>query len=316
MILGIDEVGRGCWAGPLVVGAVVLGDETIGGLTDSKALTRKRREEISQLIHEHALAVGLGWVSAAEVDKNGLSASLRLATRRAVEKVQRQGVAFSEVIIDGTVNFLSATPLEQYVSTLKKADLLIQSVSAASIVAKVARDQYMAEQAATYPDYGFENNVGYGAAFHRQAIESHGVTPLHRLSFKPLAGYARPNESLSPALAVTTSRSIGNVGEDTTCRHIVAIGHEILDRNWRTKWCEIDIVSRKNKKIYFIEVKYRKDDQHGDGLGSITPKKLRQMAFASELYIQKHKLAGVERQLVAASVSGNPAVLVDFLEIT
>ena len=300
-----------------MVGAVVLGEATIDGLTDSKVLTKNKREILSRQIHEESTAVGLGWVSAEELDTIGLSKSLRLATKRAVQAVQAKRATFDEIIIDGTVNFLSSTALETYVTTLKKADLLIQAVSAASIVAKVARDDYMVKQAIEYPEYGFDKNVGYGAAFHRQMIREYGVTPLHRLSFKPLAGYAKTVEPLKVEPAgTTTSRSIGDIGEDAVCAHVASLGHEVVSRNWRTKWCEIDIVSRKGDKLYFIEVKYRKNAKHGDGLEAITIKKQRQMAFASELYVQKHKLGSPERQLVAASVSGDPAVVDSFLEIS
>ena len=150
MILGIDEVGRGPWAGPLVVGAVILGGAEIEGLDDSKKLTKKRRETLDEVIREQAAAWALGWVSARELDDVGMSQALRLATRRAVKQIQAQckenNVAFDEIIIDGTVNFLANTALERYVTVMTKADDLIPSVSAASIIAKVARDQVMAEQ--------------------------------------------------------------------------------------------------------------------------------------------------------------------------
>ena len=199
MILGIDEVGRGPWAGPLVVGAVILGGAEIDGLDDSKKLTKKRRELLGVEIREQAAAWVLGWVSAGELDEVGMSEALRLATRRAVTQIQAQcrekKLAFDEIIIDGTVNFLADTALEQYVTVMAKADGLIPSVSAASIIAKVARDQFMAEQDAVYPGYGFASNAGYGVAKHRAAIERLGVTPLHRLSFAPLAKYVSANNS-------------------------------------------------------------------------------------------------------------------------
>ena len=105
MILGIDEVGRGPWAGPLVVGAVILGGAEIDGLDDSKKLTKKRRQTLDALIRQQAAVWALGWVSAQELDEAGMSEALRLATRRAVEQIQaqcrQQNLAFSEVIIDG-----------------------------------------------------------------------------------------------------------------------------------------------------------------------------------------------------------------------
>ena len=186
MILGIDEVGRGPWAGPLVVGAVVLGDAPIEGLTDSKKLTAKRRQALDVVIRQRAAGIGLGWVSAAIIDQIGLSAALVLATKLAVDQVS---APYHQIIIDGTINFLAGTSKGDYVTTLIKADLLIPSVSAASIVAKVARDAYMSQQDDLYPGYGFANHVGYGTAAHAAAIYKLGVTPLHRLSFKPLAKY-------------------------------------------------------------------------------------------------------------------------------
>ena len=185
MILGIDEVGRGPWAGPLVVGAVVLQDgEEFAGLTDSKKLTAKKRAVLDSAIREKALGWGLGWVHAEELDQLGLSQALRVATIRAVEAVT---TPYHEIIIDGTINFLSETAKGQYVTTLPKADFLIPAVSAASIIAKVARDTYMEQQDAQYPEYGFASHVGYGTAKHQQALEAHGVTSLHRRSFAPIA---------------------------------------------------------------------------------------------------------------------------------
>ena len=186
MILGIDEVGRGPWAGPLVVGAVVLNDTVIEGLTDSKKLSKKQREALSHKIINSKADIGLGWVHADELDRIGLSNSLIEATKRAVSQISSP---YHEIIIDGTINFLKNTNKAQYVTTLKKADLLIPSVSAASIVAKVARDKYMDEQSTIYPKYGFSSHVGYGTAAHSAAIAQYGITPLHRLSFAPLAKY-------------------------------------------------------------------------------------------------------------------------------
>lgn len=183
MILGIDEVGRGSWAGPLVMGAVVLGNIVIDGLTDSKKLSKKRREILDREIREKALAIGLGWVEPAEIDDIGLSKSLILATKRAVEQIK---VPYDEIIIDGTVNFLKGTDKEKYVTTMIKADLLIPCVSAASIVAKVARDKYMVKQDEVYDGYNFKDHVGYGTAAHSISISKNGITKLHRMSFAPM----------------------------------------------------------------------------------------------------------------------------------
>ena len=373
MILGIDEVGRGPWAGPLVVGAVILSGVEIEGLDDSKKLTKKRRETLDRAIREQAAAWALGWVSARELDDVGMSQALRLATRRAVEQIQAQckanNVAFDEIIIDGTVNFLADTALGQYVTVMAKADCLIPSVSAASIIAKVARDQYMTDQDVVYPGYGFASNAGYGVAKHRAAIERLGVTPLHRLSFAPLQKYADsvesrslrqkkssalPNESyvgypqkiirdprkvaqifsedITPIDPVgtedavqidltntapeteklVTTRQIGDRGEQAAADWLVADGHEIIERNWRTRYCEIDIVSLKDDVLWFTEVKYRKNDDFGGGLAAITAKKQQQMRFAAELFMAKHsRYEGCDMRLLAVAVEGNPLIVLE-----
>ena len=189
MILGIDEVGRGPLAGPLVVGAVILPSEKpewVDDLRDSKKLSVKKREKLSEIILAEAPASGLGWVSALEIDEIGISEALKLACSRAVKSVQRLHVSFSEIVIDGKVNFLKGTNLENFVSTMPKADDLVKEVSAASIIAKVARDHYMYELDAKYPEYGFSSHVGYGTAKHMAAIREHGVCPEHRKSFEPI----------------------------------------------------------------------------------------------------------------------------------
>lgn len=178
-VVGIDEVGRGCWAGPLVAGAVVLG-KPIAKLQDSKVLNRLRREAFAEIIYQKARAIGLGWVSPAEVDELGLTTAVSLAMQRALDAA---AVEYDQIIIDGNYNFLHGNPKTV---TLVKADALIPAVSAASIVAKVARDQYMAEAAKQYPEYSFEKHVGYGTALHLASLKLHGTCDLHRLSYKPI----------------------------------------------------------------------------------------------------------------------------------
>lgn len=185
--MGLDEVGRGCWAGPLVAGAVILPDNythsvnTTWKLTDSKLMTRSQRQVASQWIPTIALGWGLGWVSNEEVDVIGLTASVRLAMQRAIEAA---GIRADQIIIDGSFNFLPHLPNAE---ACVKADGSIPAVSAASVLAKVARDNWMIEAAKRFPGYGFERHVGYGTAEHRQALAEHGTCELHRRSFKPIA---------------------------------------------------------------------------------------------------------------------------------
>ena len=278
--------------GPLVVGACVLGDAQIEGLTDSKKLTPKKREALAPIIREKA-AVGLGWISAEELDRIGLSQALCKAARAAVKQIK---VPFHEIVIDGTVNFLRDTPLAGHVQVLKKADLLVPEVSAASIVAKVARDEYMYKLAEKYPGYGFEKHVGYGTAAHKAALEKLGPCLEHRKSFKPIAQY------------VGSTREKGDRGESAVCDYLRESGHEIVARNWKNKFCEIDVISRFNGVLCFTEVKYRRA---GGGLDAIDKKKLAQMRFAAELYLNQN--GGGAAILAAAEVAGDNYQVTDFL---
>ena len=180
MIGGVDEVGRGCWAGPVVAGAVVL-KRPIKGLRDSKKLTKLQRQKLAETIKDKALAWSLGWADAKEVDAFGLTAAVSLAMHRAMATLPE---CYDQIVVDGNYNFLADMPGS---STLIKADDLVPAVSAASILAKVARDEWMATEAAQrFPLYGFEKHVGYGTAAHILALETHGICDLHRLSFRPV----------------------------------------------------------------------------------------------------------------------------------
>lgn len=314
MILGIDEVGRGPWAGPLVVGAVVLSDDPaqqIDGLTDSKKLSKKRRDALDGEIRAKSAGYGLGWVHADEIDEIGLGPALRLATIRAVEQVT---ASYYEIIIDGTINFLSETNKGQFVTTLAKADLLIPSVSAASIIAKVARDRFMAEQDAMYEGYGFSSHVGYGTAKHRAAINALGVTPLHRLSFAPLMKY-RQTEPEVPPPASKTTKSIGDRSETVVAQDMVRKGFTILDRNWRTRYCEIDIVATKDSELFIVEVKHRTTSVQGGGIAAVTAKKLQQLRFAAQLYTARHHLHEQSVRFLIYATEQDPPVIIESLEI-
>ena len=310
MILGIDEVGRGSYAGPLVIGACILGDwqnsentEWIEKLTDSKKLSAKRRDELYVLIKEKALAAATGWVSSVEIDEIGLSEALRLATRRAVEQIQKTKVPFSEIIIDGTMNFLVGTKLKKYVSTLKKGDFLVKEISAASILAKVERDNYMAKLDAVYPEYGFGKHVGYGTAAHQKAMEEFGLTPEHRRSFRPVREIAEGKITAKPKTATRlktvaepkntseqkiTNKQLGDQGEQTVVDFLVTARHEIVARNYKTKLFEVDIISQKNEVLYFTEVKYRSGHDFGEALDFIDKKKQQKMHLAVAGFLATH----------------------------
>jgi len=175
-MIGIDEVGRGPWAGPLVVCALRL-HAPLPGLADSKKLSAQKRQKLYAKLAQGA-DIGLGWVSAEELDDIGLSLALKVAASKALSELDFDNN--EPIISDGTVPFFPGLTNEQ---TVIKADSMYPCVSGASIVAKVLRDERMAQWHQHYPRYGFDRHAGYGTAYHRQAIIAHGLTPLHRRSF-------------------------------------------------------------------------------------------------------------------------------------
>ena len=307
-ILGIDEVGRGPLAGPLVIGAVILPEDErpwFAELRDSKKLTAKKREELSKIILQES-TTGLGWVPTEELNQIGISKALRLATKRAVKSVQSLHIPFSQIIIDGKVNFLNGTPLAKFTSTLIKGDDKIREISAASIIAKVARDHYMIELAAKYPEYAFDQHVGYGTKAHVNAIYQYGLTPEHRKSFEPCKSLSGFTMSEKPKKNTTNT---GQKAEQLVASYLTSNGHTIIARNHKTYFYEIDIISTKDNHIYFTEVKYRKSNTHGSGFDAITPEKLRQMHFAADSYLKyistDRALRHKSPLLAVASVSGD-----------
>ena len=179
IVAGVDEVGRGPLAGDVVAAAVILSDLPPEGVTDSKALTAKRRECLADVIRREAVSWALGRASVAEIDElNILEASL-LAMRRAVEGLS---VTPTLVLVDG--NRLPRWPFES--RAIVKGDLHEPAIGAASILAKVQRDGEMQALHEQYPEYGFDQHKGYPTKAHLAALERFGATPIHRRSFAPV----------------------------------------------------------------------------------------------------------------------------------
>lgn len=178
-IVGLDEVGRGCMAGPLAVGAVVLDYSVkIDGLNDSKQVRPELREQIAEEIMHSAKAWTVKYVEAPDIDSEGMTASLIKAFRAAISDIEEQGHDVDLVLLDG-----NPLRFDRREVNIVKGDSHCASISAASIVAKVSRDRLMSELAARYPQYSFEKNKGYGTLEHRQALADYGLSDLHRRSF-------------------------------------------------------------------------------------------------------------------------------------
>jgi len=180
MIAGVDEVGRGPLAGPVVTAAVVLPDEfDLPGLNDSKKLTKKKRELLANLIKEQAVSWAFGEASIEEIDTLNILHATMLAMQRAVSNLS---IAPERVLVDGNRTPEFGIPSQAIVG----GDGKEPAISAASIIAKVERDGLMAKYALQYPHYGFERNSGYPTKQHRDALVEHGPTSIHRKSFAPV----------------------------------------------------------------------------------------------------------------------------------
>jgi ribonuclease HII len=181
LLCGIDEAGRGPLAGPVYAAAVILDSrKPIRGLTDSKLLTAEEREDLAIKIRRRAVAWGVASASVEEIDSINILRAALLAMKRAVDALQ---VAAIEAIVDGNI----APPLSIPCKTLIDGDLLHPSISAASILAKTARDAELIALDAVYPGYGFAQHKGYGTPQHLEALHLHGPCPIHRRSFAPVA---------------------------------------------------------------------------------------------------------------------------------
>ena len=183
-VCGIDEVGRGPWAGPVMAAAVVLDrartpDALCTAIDDSKKLSAKRREELFDRILECAAGIGVGCAEVDEIDRLNILRATHLAMARALAALDPPPAS---ALVDGN----QPPPLDCPVRCVVKGDAVSLSIAAASIVAKVSRDRVMAALATAHPGYGWERNAGYGTAEHRAGLAQHGVTAHHRISFAPI----------------------------------------------------------------------------------------------------------------------------------
>ena len=179
-VCGVDEAGRGPWAGPVSAGAVILNpDDLPAGIDDSKALTHARREALEIEIKARALAWGVGFASVEEIETHNILHATGLAMCRAIEALAIQPAA---ALVDGNYRFR----LPCAVQTVVKGDSLSLSIAAASILAKTARDRLMVELDAEYPGYGFAGHKGYNAPVHQEALKTLGPCPAHRRSWAPI----------------------------------------------------------------------------------------------------------------------------------
>ena len=182
LIAGVDEVGRGPLIGPVVASAVILPKNyKLGGLTDSKKLSEKKREYFYEIIKKDALAIGVGIIDEKRIDEINIYEATKEAMKMAINNLE---IKPEHILID-------AMPLDLDIPTTSiiKGDLLSINISAASVIAKVTRDHMLYDMDKEYPMYDLKNNKGYGTKKHIEAIKKYGITKYHRLSYKPVSDY-------------------------------------------------------------------------------------------------------------------------------
>ncbi len=202
VVVGIDEVGRGAWAGPLMVGAAILPrDKRVNGVRDSKLLTEKHREQLFDKVAAWCEAWAVGEATQQECDSMGMAAAQKLAAERAVQAL---GVRPDAAVVDGKWDFVS--PHVRHVEMRVKADRVCLSVAAASILAKVTRDRIMRSEAEHYPAWSFDTNKGYPCTLHKAALQAYGPSAIHRRSwvfmehYVPWPGVQAAREPEQPTL--------------------------------------------------------------------------------------------------------------------
>ena len=305
---GLDEVGRGCLAGPAAAGAAVLPErpsaEMRALVRDSKALNADGLRAAYEVVSREALALAVGWASAAEIDRAGVGAAVRLAMRRAAAKLSP---APDHLIIDAVR--LPSVNLPQV--SFPRADSKSLSVAAAAICAKVERDRLMARMAESLPEYGFESHKGYGTRRHLEAIRRVGPSAEHRMTFKPMSESGRTPPRPSSAES-------GAWAERYAADALAERGLTIVGRNFRTRYGEVDIVAADGEALAFVEVRARRArTAFGAPAETITAAKSARLIAAAQEYVQSAGGGRTNWRIDLAAVEldrwGRPAA-VEFIE--
>ncbi len=268
-IAGMDEVGRGPLAGPVVVACVIMPrDPLIEGVKDSKKITNiNRREAICQNILDTSISVGIGSVDNLEIDSTNILIATRKAFAQALDAME---ITPQHVFVDHVHGLDLPIPSTMMV----KGDAISYCIAAASIVAKVTRDRLMIKAGQEHPMYLFEKNKGYGTKDHTQAIKEHGLCPLHRRSF------------CKKFLLGNGASEIGRRGEQASKLYLEKKGYEILACNYKKMYYgEIDIIARTNDVLVFVEVKTRSTDVYGSPAEAVDIAKQKRIIDAALSYV-------------------------------
>ncbi len=267
-IAGIDEVGRGPLAGPVVAAAVILPqNHKIPFVNDSKQLSAQKRAVLAEQIKKEALAYAIGIIPNERIDEINILQATYEAMRQALSQLSVQ----PDFILADAVTIPKITIPQQ---SIIKGDAKSLSIAAASILAKVTRDAMMEEMANVYPHYDFASNKGYGSQKHIAGIAQYGLCPIHRRSFVGKI-LQRQNNSTEK----------GNVGQALAVREMQKHGYVILEQNYRSGHGEIDIIAQKEDVIVFTEVKRRTSDSHGIPAEAVDQKKRTRILHTAQAYL-------------------------------
>ena len=279
IIAGVDEAGRGPLAGPVVAAAVILPNYyDLKGLDDSKKLTPKKRSQLFVEIQHQATAIGVGVVAAAEIDKTNILQATHQAMKMALGRLKPRP---DQAVIDGHALPTQIIPNKGVI----KGDQTIDVIKAASIIAKVTRDNMMEQYDIIFPAYGFRKHKGYGTREHMDKLRLNKACVIHRKSFKPVA-------SAMPTLSwLRKEDGIGQWGEQTAAVYLLERGYEIVAMNVHCDpYGEIDIIAEKDGIIIFVEVKTYSKKQLGTPAQNIDQNKLKKLEAAIHKYVVDMKV--------------------------
>ncbi len=276
LVAGLDEVGRGTLAGPVAAGAVVLSHrpsrKLFGLVRDSKQMTPQQREAAYEVITDAADACAVGWATAAEIDRIGIVPSVRLAMRRALDRLP---ISPDHLLIDAIP--LGAVNVPQ--RSIVRGDSKSLSIAAASVIAKVERDRFMVELDSSFPNYGFESHKGYATRSHIEAVRRLGPCAQHRMSFQPVRHESHRFRRASPPES-------GRWAEEFVTAALEERGMEVVSRNFRSRFGEVDLITLDGGTLCFIEVRARRSSAFGSPGETISSPKARRIIAACNEYLQ------------------------------
>ena len=278
-IAGVDEAGRGPLAGPVVAAAVILPDDhKIEGLRDSKKLIAKKRESLFKEINTKAVAIGIGIVNEKDVDRLNILAATQKAMQMALGRLNQKPTS---ALIDGYKLPNQVIPNKGII----KGDTKVESIMAASIIAKVTRDAIMLKYDKIFPEYGLAKHKGYGTKQHMEALINFKATPIHRKSFKPVS------QNLPTIAWLQKSKRVDIVGEQLAACKLLNEGHIIISMNENcSPHGKIDIISEKDGLLIFTEVKTFSKEQIGIPELKIDINKLKKIENAINSYFIKNNI--------------------------